>query len=224
MNYTNPPPAYSALQFPQSDQFPNEKDNLILAPQESEPGLANSSALNRGLQVPFRSTTCSSGFDYPEELFSYGISKDQWAQFTQTICQEAKLSRQQWTTVIGKSLGALGVGGLMIGFLGAIPAVFIARLSKRRQEQRNLIAAMAGVDGNHLARHITHWNETVFRPRGILIRVDLPDEYLEDMEDMDISKNGSSSNNRKDRVKASQKARIVIIPLNEIKSEYGVSN
>lgn len=205
------PPAYST-----SDQFnPTEKSDVIL-PQQSEPGLAAASALSRGLQVPSRSTACTSGFEYPDELAHCGVSTDQWAQFTHLICQEAKLSRQQWTTVIGKGLGTLGVGGLMIGILGAIPAAFVLRLSKQRQEQRNLIAAMAGVEGDHLARHISHWNETFFQPRGILIRVDLPDEYLKDLEEMEISKKGTSSKStRKDRVKASQKARIVIIPLKE---------
>ncbi|CAG7966709.1 unnamed protein product [Penicillium olsonii] len=211
MSPDDAPPAYSSLPNAQSP----EKSDMILAPQENEPGLAVASALRRGLQVSARSTVSSSAFDYPEELACYGVSREDWAQFTQTISQGAKLSRQQWTTVIGRSMGALGVGGLMIGVLGAIPAVFIARLSKRRQEQRNLISAMAGVDGDHLAQHITQWNETFFRPRGILIRIDLPDEYLDDLDHMDISKNGALRDSRKDRAKASQSARIVIIPLNE---------
>ncbi|KAJ5499419.1 hypothetical protein N7453_008470 [Penicillium expansum] len=136
------------------------------------------------------------------------------SKFTQVVCDEAKLSRQQWTTVVGKGLGTMAVGGLMVGILGAIPAIFVARLTRNRQEQRNLISSMAGARGEHLARHISQWNETVFRPRGVLIRVDLPDEYLNDMEDMDIRTSGRSARSaKKSRDKAALKARIVIIPL-----------
>jgi len=211
------PPAYSASeQFEQFDSVIDEKvDNpMILPPQENVPGFAVASALSRGLQVPSRSAACTSGFDYPDELAYYGVSKDHWAQFTRVICAEAKLSRQQWTTVIGKGLGTLVVGGLMVGILGAIPAIFVARLARRRQEQRNLITALAGAQGDNLARHISHWNETFFQPRGVLIRVDLPDEYLNDIEDMDVRTNGTSSRpTKKTRDKAALKARIVIIPL-----------
>jgi hypothetical protein len=211
------PPAYSpSEQFEQFDSAIDEKTDahMILPPHENEAGLAVASALSRGLQVPSRSAACTSGFDYPDELLHYGVSKDHWAQFTQVICEKAKLSRQQWTTVIGKGLGTLAVGGLMVGFLGAIPAIFVARMARRRQEQRNLITALAGAQGDQLARHISHWNETTFQPRGVLIRVDLPDEYLNDIEDMDVQTNDTSARaTKRARDKAALKARIVIIPL-----------
>ncbi|KAJ5467899.1 hypothetical protein N7475_005651 [Penicillium sp. IBT 31633x] len=211
------PPAYYQSES-QSDIFnySDEKlhNSLILSPEENEPGLAIASALSRGLQVPSRSSACTSGFEYPDQLAHYGISKDHWTQFTQVVCDEAKLSRQQWRTVVGQGLGTMAVGGLMIGVLGAIPAIFVARLARKRQEQRNLISSLAGARGEHLARHIPQWNETFFRPRGLIIRVDLPDEYLEDMEEMEICTTGGSGRSaRKDQAKAALKARIVIIPL-----------
>ncbi|KAJ5773752.1 hypothetical protein N7457_008648 [Penicillium paradoxum] len=217
------PPAYYPSQevdFPTDEK---EGDSLILSPDENEPGLAAASTLSRGLQVPSRSTACTSGFEYPAELASYNISKDQWTKFTQVVCDEAKLSWPQWRTVVGKGLGTMAVGGLMIGVLGAIPAIFVARQSRQRQEQRNLISSMAGARGEHLSRHISQWNETFFRPRGILIRVDLPHEYLEDMEDMNIhTSGGARRSTEKNRDKAALKARIVIIPLDESmsKSEF----
>lgn len=110
----------------------------------------------------------------------------------------------------------------MVGILGAIPAVFVARLTKNRKEQRNLIASLAGDRGEHLSRHIAHWNETVFRPRGVLIRVDLPDEYLNDIGKMDIRTGGGTAWSPKKylsldeaALKIALKARIVIIPLDE---------
>jgi hypothetical protein len=125
----------------------NPESSLLLAPETSEPGLATASALRRGLQVPSRSAACTSGFEYPDELAHYNISQEHWTQFTQVVCDEAKLSRQQWSTVIGKSLGTMAVGGLMVGLLGAIPAIFVGRLAKSREEQRNLISALAGAPG-----------------------------------------------------------------------------
>ncbi|KAF9238172.1 hypothetical protein DTO027I6_7865 [Penicillium roqueforti] len=208
------PPMYSPSEEFNSTLDEKTDNPMILLPEKNEPGFAVASALRRGLQIPSRSAACTSGFEYPDELSHYGISKDHWTQFTQVVCDEAKLSRRQWTTVIGRGLGTMAVGGLMVGILGAIPAIFIARLTRNRREQRNLISAMAGARGEHLARHISQWNETVFGPRGVLIRVDLPDEYLNDMEYMDIrTSEGSARSTRKSRDKAALKARIVIIPL-----------
>jgi hypothetical protein len=206
------PPMYSPSE--EFNYFLDEKANppLILRPEQNEPGLAVASALSRGLQVPSRSGACTSGFEYPDELSHYDISKEDWTQFTQVVCDEAKLSRQQWTTVVGKGLGVMAVGGLMVGLLGAIPAIFVARLTRNRKEQRNLLSALAG-GSEHLARHISQWNDNFFRPRGVLIRVDLPDEYLNDMKVMDIRTSGSARSVKETRDKAALKARIVIIPL-----------
>ncbi|KAJ5949771.1 hypothetical protein N7454_001355 [Penicillium verhagenii] len=188
-------------------------EQLLLPNHADEPGFAISSTLTRGLQVPSRSATCSSGFDYPEELSQHRISEAQWSRFTQVIRDEAKLSRQQWSTVIGKGLGTLAMGGLMVGFFGAIPAVLVARHIRRRKEKRNLISAMAGEQGQRLAHHISFWNENFFQPRGLLIRVDLPNELLADMEDMDLHLEGSATQpDSKAREKAAPRARIVIIP------------
>lgn len=207
------PPYSPSKEYPPSvDEKPRHQ--FILPTEPDGPGFAVASTLSRGLQVPSRTAACTSGFDYPDELSRYDISQEHWDRFTQAICDEAKLSRRQWTTVMGKGLGTLAIGGLMIGFLGAIPAVFVAHNARKRQEQRNLIAAMAGVRGEHLSWHISHWNETFFRPRGVLIRVDLPDEYLANMKDMDLHRGGSSPRSGdKARDQAALKARIVIIPL-----------
>ncbi|CAL5871569.1 uncharacterized protein PFLUO_LOCUS5822 [Penicillium psychrofluorescens] len=211
------PPAYtSSPENVQADDFNKKSQSPVLLPHAEDPGFALASALSRGLQVPSRSDACSSGFDYPEELASHGITATHWAQFTQRISAEAKLSRQQWKVVIGKGLGTLAVGGLMFGFFGAIPALFIARHARRRQEQRNLVAAMAGMENQRLARHIANWNETFFQSRGVLIRVDLPDEYLDEMDEMDVgTSRPPPCADQRARAKAALKARIVVIPLNK---------
>ncbi|KAJ5652937.1 hypothetical protein N7507_010363 [Penicillium longicatenatum] len=210
-----PPPSDPLEAFDDSLDS-KSKEHLLLPEQADEPGFAIASKLTRGLQVPSRSGTCSSGFDYPEELSQHRISETQWSQFTQVIRDEAKLSRQQWTTVIGKGLGTLAIGGLMVGFFGAIPAVLVARHIRRRKEKRNLVSAMAGEQGERLAHHISFWNENFFQPRGLLIRVDLPNELLEDMKDMDLHLEGFlGQSDPRDRDRAALKARIVIIPLED---------
>ena len=68
--------------------------------------------------------------------------------------------------------------------------------------------------GERLSRHLADWNENFFRVRGVVIRVDLPDEYLEDMDVMDLHReSGSKKSSRRVREEAALKARIVIIPL-----------
>lgn len=210
------PPPYDPLEAFDYSLDSKSKEHLLLPEQADEPGFAIVSTLTRGLQVPSRSATCSSGFDYPEELSQHRISETQWSQFTQVIRDEAKLSLQQWTTVIGEGLGMLAVGGLVVGFFGAIPAVIVARHTRRRKEKHNLVSAMAGEQGKRLAHHISFWNEHFFQPRGLLIRVDLPNELLEDMKDMDLHLEGfASQSDPRARDKAGLKARIVIIPLED---------
>ncbi|KAJ5433616.1 uncharacterized protein N7458_012772 [Penicillium daleae] len=208
------PPPYNPSEEGSSDH-PLDEKTYLFPPSSNEPGLAVASTLTRGLQVPSRTAATTSGFAYPAELIQYGISQEHWQQFTQVICDEAKLSRSQWSTVIGKGLGTLAIGGLMIGALSAIPAIFVARNARKRQEQRNLIAAMAGVRGERLSMHISQWNETFFRPKGVVIRVDLPDEYIREMDDMDVHRSDRkwAKSEEEAREKAALKARIVIIPL-----------
>lgn len=209
------PPPYNPLEAFGYSTDSKSNEYLLLPEQADEPGFAIASTLTRGLQVPSRSATCSSGFDYPEELSQHQISEKEWSQFTQVIRDEAKLSRQQWTTVIGKGLGTLAIGGLMVGFFGAIPAVLVARHIRRRKEKRNLVSAMEGEQGERLAHHISSWNENFFQPRGLLIRVDLPNELLEDMKNMDLHLEGFDQFDPRARDRAALKARIVIIPVEE---------
>lgn len=152
-----------------------------------EPGLAPEYMLTRGLQVPSRADHFTSGFAYPAVLHQYGVTKHHWQQFTQELTQEVRLSRRQWTTAIGRGLGVLAVGGLMLGFFSVLPAAIILCNTRTGRERKNLAAAMTDEANSELSRKIQVWNETFFRPRGLLIRVDLPCEDLKDMDHMDVS-------------------------------------
>lgn len=213
--------------------------NVSLPPlQPGNPGFAIESILNGGLQVPSKCEYVTSGFAYPSILANCGVSKNQWNQFTQEVMQEAKLSYRQWTTIIGKGLGVLAIGGVMVGFLSAFPAIIVIRKARRNREEQNLITA-AGT--SELSRTVDFWNATFFQQRGILIRVDLPSDVLADLDvstgqtfrDLHKSTGLSASaaavqstserlracDNDSARAEASYRARIVIIPISKQFSE-----
>jgi hypothetical protein len=204
----------------------SQEEPLLLPSKPGEPGLAHENILSRGLQVPSKSSRLTSGFEYPSVLASCHVSEDDWARFTREITEEAKLSARQWTTVVGTGLGTLLIGGLMVGFFSPVPAVYAAVKTRQQQEKRNLAAAVAEGSESALPQKIETWNESFFKPRGIVIRVDLPSR-VESLGDMDVSTSSSSSffpsssgrkspskeDEREVKRKASRRGRIVIIPL-----------
>ncbi|EED14318.1 conserved hypothetical protein [Talaromyces stipitatus ATCC 10500] len=223
---------------PDSASLYSEHAALLLPSKDgTQPGFAPEQSLSRGLQIPSKTSRLTSGFEYPSILGTqYNISRDEWEQFTHEITESAKLSPSQWTTVIGVGMGIMAVGGMMVGFFGAIPAVIAAKRKRARQENEN-----------SLSSKITAWNETFFKPRGIMIRIDMPYDLSAVEDGLDVSstsrtaakksprkssspshassRQGSVSSSLsglsadktdrvKERYKASHRSRIVIIPLN----------
>ena len=208
-----PTKAQSALPLPKRFDVESEKQFLLL-PRSDEPGLAVTSILTRGLRLPLRTAACTSEATYPEELVRYAISQEHWQRFTQMMCDEAYLSRQQWTTVIGDGPDILSLGGVMIGILGAIRAFFVTRTARTRQEQRSLFTSMAGSGCEGLSNLISLWNESFFRPKGIVIRVDLLDDPSNGVENTQIHEKVSAIlSDVEAKEQAAIKARVVIIPL-----------
>ncbi|KUL89254.1 hypothetical protein ZTR_03773 [Talaromyces verruculosus] len=234
----------------------------------TQPGFAPEQSLSRGLQIPSKTSRLTSGFEYPSILGSnYNITKDEWETFTHEITESAKLSSAQWSTVIGAGLGVMAVGGMMVGFFGAIPAMMVAKRKRAVQESKNLAKAMGysqaaedmhqeeergeGEGETALSLKINHWNETFFKPRGIMIRIDMPYDMSAVHDGIDVtsstlttttgagkkksssifqkspvsSRQGSVSSSAsisddksertKKRYEASQRCRIVIIPINQ---------
>lgn len=170
-----------------SSHSPLENEEQFLLPSAGMPGVASESLLVRGLQVPSRTRMVSSGFQFPEQLSSYSVTETQWTDFTSKITSAAKMSSDQWKTAIAGGIGTLVVGGMMIGFLSPIPAYVVTKKIKRTQEEDNLKNALTEGSGE-LQQVINEWNETFFRPRNLLVRVDLPgdaDDIL--MGYMDVS-------------------------------------
>ncbi|CRG88642.1 hypothetical protein PISL3812_05673 [Talaromyces islandicus] len=206
-------------------------EGTLLLPSKDglEPGFAPVPSLSRGLQVPSRSYRLTSGFEYPAVLSSYDVSEEDWTRFTGEITEEAKMTSQQWRTVIGTGIGTMAIGGMMMGFFGAIPAVIAARRKRAHHETRNLAAAISPDSNSSFSHKLSTWNEDFFKHRGIVIRVDMPYD-TDSLEEMDVSSPSSSregsivssrsdskpqESNRSAREKARNRGRIVIIPLNQ---------
>lgn len=213
------------------DTSPRHTDGGLLLPSKDglEPGFAPVPSLSRGLQVPSRSYRLTSGFEYPAVLSSYDVSEEDWTRFTGEITEEAKMSSQQWRTVIGTGIGTMAIGGIMMGFFGAIPAVIAARRKRAHHETRNLAAAISPDSNSSLSHKLSTWNEDFFKPRGIVIRVDMPYD-TDSLEEMDVSSPTSSREgsivsspsdskpqepNKSLREKARTRGRIVVIPLHQ---------
>jgi hypothetical protein len=171
--------------------------------------------LNRGLQVPLSTTSCTSGFDYPAELQKYGILQEDWQRFTQTICLETKVLRKQCITVVGQYPDSLAIGGVIVGILGAVPAFFVSRTARMKQQRRNLIAGLADGQGETLARHLSLWNDSFFRPKGVVIRLDLLSgnwHYLEGTGPHTMTPASFTDIGRPENT-TQKTARVVVIPL-----------
>lgn len=210
--------------------FEEVREVSPIVPHNNEPGHAPESVLTRGLQVPSKFQTVTSGFKYPQLLASCNVSKAQWSAFTSEVKSLAKLDSSQWLTTIGAGAGTWLVGGLLIGWLALIPAAVVGQKMRKNRELDNLLAA---AEGGLLATCVQRWNTTYFNSRGLTIRIDLPG-HTSDMSEMDLSTskmfkrklNGKPAPTEKkqarcerkevrSRTKAAKKGRIVIIPLNE---------
>ncbi|RHZ60701.1 uncharacterized protein CDV56_106501 [Aspergillus thermomutatus] len=225
---SDPPPPYTPSDTSPTlpEPEPDAKDPIPYPSSTTSEHTTSTLIQKQGIQIPSKHDYFTSGFAYPPFLANYDISSHHWSQFTHDLNEEAKLSPRQWATTVAKGVGVLALGGMMAGVLGAIPAVLVARKARRNREEMNLIMAAserpADTDcgsegGSRLSRKVERWNETFFRPRGIVVRVDLPWEDLDEMQEMEVIAGRRFGSSRRDeqavREDASRKARIVIIPV-----------
>lgn len=118
----------------------------------------------------------------------------------------------------------MAVGGMMVGFLGAIPAVIVAKKKRAAQESRNLARAMGyspqvtekrnqteeeeeemGEKETALSMKISEWNDTFFRPRGIMIRIDMPYNMSAVEDGIDVSSTTSTTTTSAGKKKSSSR-------------------
>ncbi len=124
-----------------------------------------------GLAVPTRLNYITSGFKFPVALAEVGMSKPEWSAFTSDIKQYASLSSSQWFKIIGGGLGTFVVGSIFISWFAVIPAAFVGhRMRKDREHLNLLIAYQSGL----LDLCLKRWNESYFKPKGLLVQVHMP--------------------------------------------------
>lgn len=160
----------------------NASDTFAPNPEGNGAGHASEALLSRGLQVPSANRFVSSGFPYPEILAKYQVTPEEWNAFTGEITRAASMTSSDWALAVGGGAGTFLVSGLIVGWLGVIPAYFVGRNLHRKCETENLAKARNTGD---LEEKLLKWNREVFAPRGILIRLDLPGESY-DIGKMDV--------------------------------------
>ena len=199
------------MQSPNSTGSQGSSGNVtVVSATEWQPAHARETALLRGLQIPSKTSYVTSGFPFPQTLELAGVSKDEWSRFTEEITSHAKMSSSQWVTAIGSGLGIGLVGGVVIAWLGIIPAAIVGHNIRKKREKENLRTAD---ESGALAQCVRRWNESYFQARGLAIRIDLPGDATDI--DMDIARKkdtsfgGAESAHRK----ASKRGRIVVMPL-----------
>lgn len=221
--------------------------SALAAPPAYEPGttgqadLVGAPRLTRGLQVPSRLSYVTSGFKFPLCLAWYGITKDQWSVFTHDVKRHASLSSSQWAKTIGCGLGTFLVGGIIISWFAIIPAAFVGHHMRKDREELNMFQAK---QNGALKRCLNRWNESLFGPKGLVVRMDVPGN-ARDLRSMDLATSNffghrqvgadpsvvpgaaddpmdqdwreyeDESKAHRVRRKAAQRGRIVIMPLNK---------
>lgn len=188
------------------------------------------SVLTRGLQVPTRYNRLTSSYPFPEVLQQAGVTRDAWAAFTREVRKHAILSKSQLAGTLAGSFSITLLGFLFVGGFAIIPAtVYGLRMCSKKEQLNFVLADHSGA----LAQCVSRWNQSYFRAKGLAVRVDIP-ERSPDLEHMDLSssklyknqqKSGSTSyspgvydrksqlKETRARMRASMKARIVIVPL-----------
>lgn len=201
--------------------------------------------LRRGLQVPTRWGVITWGFKIPPLLASAGVTKVQWKLFTHELKSHAKMSGKQIATLVAVNIAY----GVLFNFvttplIAAIPSTVLSYQWQKKTEHQNFQAAQStGV----LDMFMQRWNKNYFESLGLHVAIALPD--MGRMEDMDVSstklfkyqqKVGSASTTagvasthtfpkefryqRREghqRVKAAQKARIIVMPLEHFRDRLG---
>lgn len=185
--------------------------------------------LIRGLQVPTRHRSLTSGYPYPEVLLRAGVTPAEWSVFAREVRKHASLSKSQWAVTLAGAGSFAIIGSVVMGGFAVIPATIYGTKMRRIKERLNFAVAD---NSGALAQCVARWNKSYFRRRGLAVRVDIPGRSR-DLEHMDLSSsklyqyqqmNGdrhplssfdrtSQLKESRARMKASMKARIVIIPL-----------
>jgi len=191
--------------------------------------------LERGLQVPSRMGTITSGFRRPPILAAYGVSKLKWKLFTRELKGYARMSGKQFGTYVGWNIVYGVCWSLVLPAIGGIPATLMGHKLHKKIELENFVAAQ---DSGAFDSFTKRWNEDYFEPLGLRVVIAIPGNGT--MKDMDVASSklfryqqkvgttapmpgaASKGADRKEeryqikeghsRVKAAHRARIIVMP------------
>ena len=138
--------------------------------------------LKRGLQIPSKRSTITSGFKLPSLLQAQGVSQWKWKSFTKELGGHAELSGRQLVNFAGMSVGY----GLLWNFVapigGFIPGAIMTRNLGKKIELENFETAQTT---GALDTFTKRWNETYFEPLGLQVTIATPGHGS--MDGMDVA-------------------------------------
>ena len=202
--------------------------------------------LQRGLQIPSRLGTITSGFKLPPLLQEHAVSVKQWNLFTKELRGHAIMTGNQFVTYVGASLGFGLVWNVISPFFGMIPCTIMSHKLAKKMEQSNFNRAhYTGA----LETFTKRWNENYFEHLGLRVSVEIPGNGSTDGMDVASTKlfryqqkigvtspmAGSASRaatakearyqvkEGHQRVKAANRARIIILPVGRTPSEINTA-
>ncbi|MCJ1300992.1 hypothetical protein MMC08_003791 [Hypocenomyce scalaris] len=203
------PPSYESHNTPTVFHSSDEKDYIHITadpagaePISLSPNYNELSApevnslqqpLQRAFQVPTQTRLLSSGFAYPSQLAPYDISEEKWDEFSSSLVSEARMTANRWMSALGRGGAPLVVGAFALHWMGFFPMSFYIHRLRLSGEKANMVAAR--ISGG-LEQKIELWNEHFFRPRGLIIRFELPGEVAE-MKNTDLVVPGCCGRQRK---------------------------
>lgn len=214
----------------------SDASTIVQATEKTTHSPPAKSVLSRGLQIPTRHKRLTSSYPFPEVLQQAGVTRDEWRAFTREVRKHASLSKSQWAGTLAGTFSITLLGFIFVGGFAIIPATVYGARMFSKMEQRNFVFAdQIGA----LAQCVSRWNQSYFRAKGLAVRVDIP-EHSPDLEHMDLSSSKLYKNQQKSgiasyplgvydresqlketrtRIRASMKARIVIVPLEHCQNQ-----
>ena len=209
--------------------------------ENSAPSRPKMMMLERGLQIPSRRSTITSGFKLPPLLQEHRVTVEQWDLFTRELRGHARMTGSQFLTFVGYSIG-FGLVWNFFPVFGVIPSTIMSHKLAKRMEHQNFNTAQTS---GALETFSKRWNENYFERLGLRVDVEVPGNG--NMDGMDVAstklfryqqKFGTTSplagaaskyatarearyqsKEGHQRVKAAHKARIIFVPLRKTRSE-----
>ena len=240
--YTRYPPSYQRANGVYDFQIVQQAAEANIIPSYTRSQEVDRSQLRRGMQIPTKRTTISSGFRMPPLLAKCGVDEAKWDTFQKEIKNHGRLSGKQWAYNVASSWGIGVLVGAVVPFAALFVAIPFSYNHRKEYEFSNFeIAIRCGGIETCLRR----WNTSYFEPLGLYAAIESPG--VGDLTGSDVASTklsryqasmGIESNEPgtasdrpskkelvyqgkegKARVKASQKARIVIMPLRMVQSD-----